>query len=787
MIALGGLVDISDAQDITNDTFFYRQSPPVYPSPIGTGTGTWAEAYQKAAVMVAQMTLDEKSNLTFGIASTTNGCSGNIPPIERLGFPGLCLQDAGNGVRATDFVNGYASGLHVGASWNKDLAYQRALAMGGEFRSKGVNVALGPVIAPLGRVSEGGRNWEGFSNDPYLCGSLAFQTVRGVQENGVITSTKHFIGYEQETNRNPSINVAGQHVESVSSNIDDKTMHELYLWPFQDAVHAGTGNIMCSYNRVNNSYGCANSKTLNGLLKTELGFNGFVVSDWYAQHSGVSTALAGLDMAMPDSEGYWGSNLTTAINNGSIPLSRLDDMATRIIASWYQMGQDSNYPTPGIGMPYDILTSHTAVNARKPSSKQVILRGAIEGHVLVKNVNNALPLKSPNLLSLFGYDAKAPDQNDPAPGFSSWVLGFESANVNEALPGFYGTPQDVPISQIAINGTIISGGGSGANSPAYINAPFDALQEKAYENDATILWDFINVNATANVDGASDACIVFINAFASEGIDRVGLHDNFSDALVNNIADQCNNTIVVIHNAGVRLVDQFIDHPNVTAVIFAHLPGQDSGRALVSLLYGDSSPSGKLPYSVPMNESAFGGILSPALPEAPYTIFPQSDFAEGVYIDYRAFDAQNITPRYEFGFGLSYTTFNYSSLNIPAPNNNVSLNAYPTGPILEGGAEDLWDVITTVTADVKNTGSVGSAEVAQLYVGIPGGPIRQLRGFSKVDIEAGETVTVRFDLTRRDLSTWDVVAQQWKLQRGDYNIYVGASSRLLYLDGTLVI
>jgi beta-glucosidase len=206
------------------------------------------------------------------------------------------------------------------------------------------------------------------------------------------------------------------------------------------------------------------------------------------------------------------------------------------------MGQDKGYPAPGVGMPINILAPHKAVNARKPFSKQVILDGAIEGHVLVKNVNNALPLTSPNLLSLFGYDAKAPDQNDPAPGFGSWVLGFESANVNEALPGFLGTPQVVPVSQVAINGTIISGGGSGANSPAYINAPFDALQEKAYEDDTTILWDFINVNATANVDGASDACLVFINAFASEGIDRVGLHDDFSDALVNNVRITSNDS-----------------------------------------------------------------------------------------------------------------------------------------------------------------------------------------------------------------------------------------------------
>jgi beta-glucosidase len=187
-----------------------------------------------------------------------------------------------------------------------------------------------------------------------------------------------------------------------------------------------------------------------------------------------------------------------------------------------------------------------------------------------------------------------------------------------------------------------------------------------------------------------------------------------------------------------------------------------------------------------MNESAFGALLGPALPAAPYTLFPQDDFTEGVYIDYRAFDAQNITPRYEFGFGLSYTTFGYSNLIIQTLS-GVSHTTYPTGLIMEGGAEDLWDVLTTVTANVQNTGPVDGAEVAQLYVGIPGGPIRQLRGFSKVYIRAGQTVTVSFDLTRRDLSVWDVVAQQWKLQSGEYYIYVGASSRILHLDGTLII
>jgi beta-glucosidase len=170
--------------------------------------------------------------LASGVTSSTgttgilNGCSGNIAAIPRMNFTGLCLTDAGQGVRATDFVSGFPSGIHVGASWNKELARSRAESMGLEFRIKGANIALGPVVGPLGRVVRGGRNWEGFSVDPYLCGALAAETVQGIQSQGVITCTKHFIGNEQESHRNPS----GGGVEAVSSNIDDKTMHELYLW-----------------------------------------------------------------------------------------------------------------------------------------------------------------------------------------------------------------------------------------------------------------------------------------------------------------------------------------------------------------------------------------------------------------------------------------------------------------------------------------------------------------------------------------------------------------------------
>jgi beta-glucosidase len=365
-----------------------------------------------------------------------------------------------------------------------------------------------------------------------------------------------------------------------------------------------------------------------------------------------------------------------------------------------------------------------------------------------------------------------------------FIIGYESA-LNQTPLAFSSTEIDWPSQlQIAPNGTYSIGSGSGANSGPYLSAPLDALQQRAMKDGSVVYWDTVLQPGLEGVYESADACLIFINAFASEGMDRPGLHDDYSDNIVQTVASTCSNSIVVIHNAGVRLVDQWINHPNVTALIFAHLPGQDSGNSLVDLLYGDAVPSGKLPYSVPKNETDFGNMLQHSYAVAPYTYFPQSDFAEGVYIDYRAFDAHNVTPRYEFGFGLSYTTFSYSKLTV-LKIRGARTDAYPTGAIQEGGHIDLWSSIASVSAVIKNTGSIKGAEVAQLYIGIPGGPVRQLRGFEKVWIEPGNEVKVNFDVTRRDLSEWDVVAQKWKLQTGVYNIYVGASSRDLPLVGTL--
>lgn len=570
--------------------------------------------------------------------------------------------------------------------------------------------------------------------------------------------------------------------------MDDKTLHELYLWPFQEAVRAGTGNIMCSYNRLNNSYACQNSKILNGILKEELGFQGFVVTDWDAQHTGVASAISGLDMVMPTTD-FWGNNLSEAVANGSLPLSRIDDMATRILATWYQMGQDSSaFSEPGVGMPLSLLSPHKSVDARSSESRSTIFQGAVEGHVLLKNTNSALPLKNPRMLSVYGYDAMPPLTYDPAYTTYDWMLGENDASFDALLCGTYGIGNCPAPSPPFINRTLWTGGGSAATTPSYISSPYDALMQYSIDNNVAMYWDFITANSTSNVDTATDACLVFINAFSTEGADRSSLRDDFSDQLVLNIAAQCPNTIVVVHNVAVRLVDSWIDHPNVTAVLFGHVPGQDSGRAAVELLFGKQSPSGKLPYTIAKNESDYGHLLGPDLPEGEYIYYPQSNFSEGVYTDYRYFDKHDIEPRFEFGFGLSYTTFEYSTLRSSVANGS-SVAMYPTGKVIPGGPEDLFDVVATVQATVKNTGSVKGAEVAQLYVGIPGDdqPVRQLRGFEKVLLAPEEEKTVSFPLRRRDLSVWDVNAQKWALQKGDYQIFVGASSRQLLLDGTLTI
>lgn len=554
----------------------------------------------------------------------------------------------------------------------------------------------------------------------------------------------------------------GSEGEAVSSNVADRVTHELYAWPFMDALREGAASLMCSYQRTNNSYGCQNSKLLNGILKTELGFEGFVVSDWDAQHSGVGSANAGLDVVMPVAK-FWGKNLTDAVTNGSVSAERLDDMNTRLLAAHFYLNQDRGYPENAV-YPYNVV--HSIVDVREDHASLIREIGAA-GTVLVKNVNNTLPLRNPRFLNIYGYDAevKAQPWNNP----SRFGGGYEEN-----------------FGWSTLNGTLITAGGSGSSTPPYVISPFKAIQDRIIADRGTLRWDFFSINPT--VYSNADACLVFINAYASESFDRTSLTDNFSDQLVLNVAQNCSNTIVILHSAGIRVVDSWISHPNITAVIFAGVPGQESGNALVDVLYGAVNPSARLPYTVARNESDYGDLLNSTV-DASHPAFLQSDFTEGLYIDYRAFDQKNITPRFEFGYGLSYTTFSYAGLSLEAEI-NASFARFPSDsvPIVQGGHPELWHVLYRARVNITNTGGVAGHEVVQLYLGVPNAPARQLRGFERVGIlQPGESRVVEFALDRRDLSVWNTVAQGWELQRGSYGVWVGASSRDLRVEGEIVL
>lgn len=535
---------------------------------------------------------------------------------------------------------------------------------------------------------------------------------------------------------------------------------------------------------INGTYACEDPETLNGVLKTELGFQGFVVSDWYADHAGLPANAAGMDMVMPLSSFLNVSSFAQAARQNSSVQDRLNDQVLRILASWYRFAK---FDAPGVA-------NYLALDVRTPAADDINLQSAIEGHVLVKNVNNALPLRSPHALSIYGYDAIGGD-NTSATGGSLWSLGLSNSQTYTDGAPFTSSNYTALIlssepnasgPSVALNGTLMSGAGSGAVTPESSIPPYDALRDQATRDGTLLATDFVSLGP--KVIYPNDPCLVLINAQFGEGWDKTELADDYSDTLVKNVAAQCSSTVVVIHNAGIRLVDAWYAHPNISAIIYAHTPGEFSGTALVELLYGRQSPSGRLPYTVAKDSADYGNLLNPVRSDAKY---PQDDFTEGLEIDYKHFIANDITPRFPFGFGLSYTTFSYSGLSV-SMTWGANTDRWPPGTrgyskaAPEGGWTSLYDVLATVKCTVDNTGAVAGAEVAQLYIGIPGSRLpKVLRGFDKHLLAPGESGTFTFPLRRRDLSSWDVAEQQWVLQPGSYQIMVGRNVLEIELSGSL--
>ncbi|KAG6902651.1 hypothetical protein C0995_013776 [Termitomyces sp. Mi166 len=501
----------------------------------------WSAAHSKAKAKIAGFSLDELASVATGVQSTgrpgrcvaitisLTTAQGNIPPVEPVssrGWPGLCLEDSPLGVRLADFVTAFPTGINAAATFNRSLIRLRGLYMGLEHVGKGVNVALGPMMN-LARVAEGGRNFEGFGEDPFLAGEAAYETILGMQQGGVQACAKHFIDNDQEHARTTS-----------SSNVDDRTQHEIYAQPFLRSVMAGTASVMCSY--------------------MNLVFKG---------------------MTMPGNVGagpgsFFGANLTAAVQSKLVSEDRLKDMATRVLAGWYFLHQDaSSFPAVNFNAnnPGDITTNEH-IDVQDDHFKIVREIGAAST-VLLKNENGALPLKRPRSIFMAGSDA--------GPAREAGPNAFRDQSGND--------------------GILAMGGGSGTANFTYLISPYEALQARARKDRTSVSWIFddFNVARAGNMAIGTSAAIVFVNSDSSEGSDRANLTAwHGGDNLILAVAAQNNNTIVVVHSVGQLIIEPWIDHPNVTAVLWAGAPGEEAGNSITDVLYGDWNPSGRLPYTI---------------------------------------------------------------------------------------------------------------------------------------------------------------------------------------------
>lgn len=855
LVTLLAICQATVTNSSSSDDDDFNKTAPFYPTPQGgrINDGRWQAAYYRARQIVDQLTITEKVNLTTGLGMSNGPCSGNTGAVPRLNISSICVQDGPLSVRGADLTDVFPCGLAASTSFNKQLIYDRAVAIGAEFKGKGADAMLGPVFGPIGRSAYGGRGWEGHGPDPYLEGVIAYLETIGIQSQGVIATAKHFIGNEQEHYRFATadefvkVDYTFNTTSSLSSEIDDRAMHELYMWPFAEAVRAGTGSIMCSYNKLNGTHASQSSYLLNYLLKEELGFQGFVMTDWTALYAGVDAAIAGLDMDMPGEPEYFGGNLTTAALNGTLPLDRLDDMATRILSALIYAGvhnpdgpnyNANTFKTYGYEFyaqsegEFGVLNQH--VDVRTDNNRAVALKSAVEGVVLLKNENEALPLSKEKAKRLV-------------------ILGEAAGD----------DPQGTTCSLRGCGGGAVGTGyGSGAGTFSYFVTPAAGLGARAQEEGVSYeyigdSWD----QTTAMTSAAyANAAIIVANSVAGEEIGSVD--GNVGDLnnltlwhnaipLIKNISSVNNNTIVIVNSAQQIDLEPFIENENVTAVLYSSYLGQDYGTALAKIVFGDENPSGKLPFTFAKNVEDYIPIVRDV-----NVTEPVDRFNESIYLDYKYFDKFDKPVRYEFGYGLSYSNFSLSDIDVevieefeekaaPAENyadvyvfqqpsldpedytapddftlienitypyiddaSSIKANSsydYPPGYSTEqlnapfslaagglGGNPHLWDVGYVVTAKVTNEGPYAGGFAPQLYVAFPDSdefptPPVQLRGFEKVFLENGYSETVSFEVTRKDLSVWDTKSQSWIVLRGDYKFYVGQSSRQLDLVQTITL
>ncbi|OJD57833.1 glycoside hydrolase family 3 C-terminal domain-containing protein [Bacillus sp. NH11B] len=661
--------------------------------------------------IISQMKLEEKASLCSGLDFW------NTKGIERLGIPSIMVTDGPHGLRkqaeGADHLGIYnsipstcfPSAVGLASTWNKELINQVGVALGEECQAENVGVLLGPG-ANIKRSPLCGRNFEYFSEDPYLSSQMAANHVIGVQSQGIGTSLKHFAANNQEHRR-----------MSVDTIVDERTLREIYLASFEDVIkEAQPWTVMSAYNKINGEYASENNYLLNDILKDEWGFEGFVVSDWGAVNERVEGLANGLELEMPSSFGIGEKKIVDAVNGGELSVEKLDQAVERLLYIIFKA--------------YDNQLENAVYS--KDAHHQLAREVASESMVMLKNEDSILPLKKEGTVAIIGEFAKQPRYQG---GGSSHINPTKLESILEEIEMVSGEKTNILFAQ------------------GY-NLASDDVDENM-------------TNEAKKIAESADTVVLFVglpDRYESEGFDRKHLQmpENHVQ-LIEAIAEVQSNIVVVLSN-GAPIEMPWIG--KVKGILEGYLGGQALGGAIADLLFGDANPSGKL-------AETFLKVLSD---NPSYLNFPgegdKVEYKEGVFVGYRYYDKKNIEPLFPFGFGLSYTNFEYSNLSVDK--------------------KEIKDTETvSVTVNVKNIGSTAGKEIVQLYIkdieSTMIRPEKELKGFEKVELQPGEEKTVNFTLNKRSFAYYNVELKDWHVETGEFEILVGKSSREIVLQDNVYI
>jgi beta-glucosidase len=695
----------------------------------------------RVADLLSRMTTEEKASMLSG-----SGWMESMA-IERLGIPSIHMADGPMGVRSwmgssatTSVANpavkiettSFPAGVTMAASWDTKLVGREGQAIAQEVKALGRDMILGPTVN-INRVPLWGRNFEGYGEDPYLSSRLGVAYIKAVQAEGVIPSVKHFAANNEEFERH-----------RIDAHIDPRTLHEIYLPAFKAAVQeADVWNVMSAYNKLNGTYCAENATLLTDILKKEFGFKGFVISDWGSTYSTAPTVNAGMDLEMPGgapmkamissprsqlsgNSGGWleADKVLAEVKAGHITEATLNDNVGRILRVLFVSGL-FDHPHAAGG------------EVDTPAQQAIARQGATEGIVLLKNAGSLLPLDATKIHSI------------AVIGPNAAVARTGGGGSSLVRPKYSVTPLD-GIREHSVPVTYALGVGMEGENPAQDTAEARAkLLQEAVDAAAKADVAVVVVGRYAKLEGES---------FDVKTMDLPAGQDELIEAV-----EKANPRTVVVLNTGdpVTMSKWLAQTPALVEMWYG---GQEGGHALASILFGDANPSGKLPVSFPKEWKD-----SPAAANYPGENL-KVNYAEGIYVGYRYFDSKNVEPQFPFGFGLSYTSFAYSGLAVT--------------PGKVAGNQPVQ-----VSLKVKNTGNRAGAEVVELYVHDGHAkidrPLRELKGFRRVELKAGETKTVTFTLDRAAFSYWSPEKKDWVADPGTFEIQVGASSRDIRLHAPL--